>query len=321
MHSCNSTTPFNPSSLPDLSGKVFLITGGNAGIGYQTALVLAEHHATVYIGCRSLTKGQAAITSIQSLVPEAKPHLLILDHMNLQSVVSAAKEFASKEPKLHGLINNAGVMAVPFEISNDGYESQWQTNYISHWLLTYHLLPTLLSTAKASQPGDVRIVNVTSMGHTFAPKGGIDFSDINQENGGIWSRYGQSKLGNILHAKYLNSLYGPSGSRKGEGEIWTAAVHPGNVYTDLNRNARFLGPLSPVFAKVLNAMGAYISKEEGAFTSLYCAASEKFGREESGRYFVPLGKEKVPSKYALDGELAGKLCVWTEEEMGRKSLL
>ena len=321
MPSCNSKTSFDPSTLPDLSGKVYLITGGNAGIGYQTALVLASHHATVYIGCRSSAKGQAAITSIKALFPDAKLNLLIMDHMNLNSVISAAKEFASKESKIHGLINNAGIMAVPFQISNDGFESQWQTNYISHWLLTYHLLPTMLLTAKASKPGDVRIVDVTSMGHNFAPRGGIDFEDINQGNGGLWSRYGQSKLGNILHAKYLDSLYGPEGSRQSEGEIWTAAVHPGNVYTDLNRNARFLGPLSPMIGKLLNATGAYISKEEGAYTSLFCAASEDFGREESGKYFVPLGKEKMPSKFALDGELGVKLWTWTKEEMGTKGML
>lgn len=312
---------FNPSSLPDLSGKVYLVTGGNAGIGYQTALSLSQHNATVYIGCRSQTKGEAAVTSIRTLVPEANLHLLVLDHMDLSSVVSAAKSFSSQQPKLHGLINNAGIMAVPFEKSKDGYESQWQTNYLSHWLLTYHLLPTLLATAKVSQPGDVRIVNVTSMGHAMAPKSGINFQDINQEKGGLWSRYGQSKLGNILHAKYLNSLYGPKGSKREKGEIWTAAVHPGNVYTDLNRNAKFLGRLSPVVAAVLNMTGVYIKPEEGAYTSLFCAASEGFGRENSGKYFVPLGKEKVPSKYALDGELAGKLWEWSEEDMAKKSLL
>lgn len=195
MTVCNSATPFDPSTLPDLTGKVYLITGGNAGIGYQTALVLAQQNATTYIGCRSQTRGQEATSSILSSVSTAKLHLLILDHMNLSSVVAAAASFASQEPKLHCLINNAGIMAVPFEISKDGFESQWQTNYVAHWLLTHHLLPTLLSTAKASQPGDVRIVNVTSVGHRFAPKGGIAFDDINQVNGGLWSRYGQSKLG------------------------------------------------------------------------------------------------------------------------------
>ena len=157
----------------------------------------------------------------------------------------------------------------------------------------------------------------------MAPRGGIDFRDINQEKGGLWSRYGQSKLGNILNAKFLNSLYGPHGSLSAEveGKIWTAAVHPGNVYTDLNRNAKFLGRLSPVVAAVLNAMGVYIRPEEGAYTSLFCVASESFGRESSGKYFVPLGKEKAASSYALDMGLAGKLWEWTEQDMRRKNFL
>ncbi|KAE9380289.1 NAD(P)-binding protein [Stipitochalara longipes BDJ] len=312
---------FRPVSLPDLSGKVYLVTGGNAGIGYETVRFLALKNATVYIGCRSPAKGNTAIISIKAQVPTAKIHLLILDHMDLSSVVSAAKEFTNKEQKLHGLINNAGIMAVPFAKSKDGYESQWQTNYLAHFLLTHHLLPLLLSTARASQPGDVRIVNVSSMGHKFAPNAGIDFADINQEKGSIWTRYGQSKIGNILNAKELNRLYGPNGTRKAEGEIWSMALHPGNMYTDLNRNARFAGPLSGVVVKMLNAFGAYIPIEKGAYTSVFCAASEKLMPEMSGEYFVPLGKLGKASKIANNAELAEKLWVWSEKEFERKRML
>jgi NAD(P)-dependent dehydrogenase (short-subunit alcohol dehydrogenase family) len=311
---------FDPSSLPDLSGKVYLVTGGNAGIGYETVRFLAIKNATVYMGCRSPAKGNTAIASIKAQVPTATIHPLILDHMNLSSVVSSAKELTTKEKKLHGLINNAGVMAVPFAKSQDGYESQWQTNYLAHALLTHHLLPLLLSTARASQPGDVRIVNVSSMGHNFAPKKGIDFADINQEKGSIWTRYGQSKLGNVLNAKELNRLYGPKGIKKEEGEIWSMALHPGNMYTDLNKNARFAGPLSGVVVKMLNAFGVYIPVEKGAYTSVYCAASEDMMPEMSGKYFVPLGRLGKASKFARDVELAEKLWVWTEKEFERKGL-
>jgi NAD(P)-dependent dehydrogenase (short-subunit alcohol dehydrogenase family) len=313
---------FDPSSLPDLSGKVFLVTGGNAGIGYETILHLVRKHATVYMGCRSTIKGRSAIASIQELVPKADIHLIVLDHMDLSSVISAAKDFASKQPKLHGLINNAGIMAVPFEKSKDGYESQWQTNYLSHFLLTQHLLPTLLSTARSSPPGDVRIVNVTSVGHSgFAPKSGIEFEDINQEKGGVWSRYGMSKLANVLHAKELNRLYGPNDVKKQEGEIWTAAVHPGNIYTDLAKNATYFGINSPVMAKMLNLLGAFIPAEKGAYTSVFCTASEQMKREGSGGYFVPLGKMAKPSKNAQDGELAAKLWKWTIDEFAKKEML
>lgn len=324
MPSCNSpSTAFNPSTLPSLSGKVFLITGANAGIGYQTALHLARAGATVYMGCRSTSRGSSAIESIRSLVPSAKLHLLLIDHMSLSSVVSATNELKQKEGKLHGLINNAGIMAVPFEKSKDGWESQWQTNFLSHWLLTQHLLPLLRATAKASQPGEVRIVNVTSGGHTFAPKVGIDFEDINQERGGVWSRYGQSKLANILHAKELNKMYGPGSevARKGDGEIWTAAVHSGNVYSDLSKNAKFLGPLSAMFPPVLNLFGAFIPADRGAYASVFCASSQAMKAEVSGEYFVPLGKVGKPSKHAQNMEIAEKLWQWTEDEMKGKGYL
>jgi NAD(P)-dependent dehydrogenase (short-subunit alcohol dehydrogenase family) len=315
-------TAFNPASLPDLSGKVFLVTGGNAGIGKETILHLVRKNAKVYMGCRSSTKGQAAIDSIHALVPEAEIHLLVLDHMDLTSVKSAAADFTSKEPRLHGLINNAGIMALPFELSKDGYEAQWQTNYLSHYLLTSLLLPTLLSTARVSQSGDVRIVNVTSVGHNFfAPKKGIDFDDINQVHGSIWSRYGQSKLANILHAKSLNALYGPNGTKKSEGEIWTGAVHPGNMYTDLSKNARYLGPLSPVLTCMLNFFGAFIPVDQGAYTSVFCAASEEMNAEGSGQYFVPFGKTEKPSKHAQNLDMAGRLSSWTEEELRGKGFL
>jgi NAD(P)-dependent dehydrogenase (short-subunit alcohol dehydrogenase family) len=312
---------FNPASLPDLSGKVYLVTGGNTGIGLETVRFLAAKNATVYMGCRSSAKGNAAIASIKAQLPTANIQLLILDHMTLSTVVSAAKELIAKEKKLHGLINNAGIMAVPFQKSQDGYESQWQTNYLAHALLTHHLLPLLLSTARASNPGDVRIVNVSSGGHRFAPKNGIDFADINQEKGSIWSRYGQSKLGNVLNTKELNRLYGPNGIKKEEGEIWSFALHPGNMYTNLNKNARFAGPLSGVLAKMLNAFGVYIPVEKGAYTSIYCVASDIVTPEMSGEYFVPLGKLGKASKLTRNVKLAEKLWTWTEKEFELKGLL
>lgn len=112
--------------------------------------------------------------------------------MDLQSVVAAAKQFKAKESKLHGLVNNAGIMATPFALSGDGFEAQWQTNYLSHWVLTWHLLDILMNTLQEEgfAPGSVRTVDVTSDGHNFAPKVGIDFKDINQDKGGLWSRYG-----------------------------------------------------------------------------------------------------------------------------------
>lgn len=154
------------------------------------------------MGARSQTKADNAIVSIREQFPNADIQILIMDHMSLESVVAAAKSFISKESALHGLINNAGIMAVPWELSQDGYESQWQTNYLSHWLLTFHLLPILRRTAEGlGEPGAARVVNVSSVGHSFAPKNGIGFLDLDQKSASPYSRYGVSKLGNVLHAK------------------------------------------------------------------------------------------------------------------------
>jgi NAD(P)-dependent dehydrogenase (short-subunit alcohol dehydrogenase family) len=200
-------------------------------------LHLASHHARVYLCARTESKAQAAISSIKVSITSAHPgaevdiRFLHMDLTSLSSVATAAHTFLSQETRLHGLVNNAGIMATAFTITPDGYEEQWQVNYLSHYLLTSMLLPTLLATASApgSKDGDVRIVDVTSIGHNYSPKAGIDFADINQEKGGVWTRYGQSKLGNILHAKLLNQRLGPRSDAV--SKIWTAAVHPGSVDT------------------------------------------------------------------------------------------
>jgi NAD(P)-dependent dehydrogenase (short-subunit alcohol dehydrogenase family) len=114
---------------------------------------------------RNLKKGAATIQSIKDLHPSAKITLLEIDHVSLNSVVAAAKTVLANETRLDGLINNAGIMMTPLEITKDGYEMQWQTNYLAHWVLTSHLLPLLLKTAKNQPAGSVRIVNLTSSGH------------------------------------------------------------------------------------------------------------------------------------------------------------
>jgi len=203
-------------------------------------------------------------------------------------------------------------MATPLAISPDGYEAQLQTNYLAHWLLTHHLTPLLLSTSSpTAAPGNVRIVNVTSMGHASAPKGGIQFSDINQLRGGPWSRYGQSKLANILHARELARLYGAQG-------IWTAATHPGNVDTGLSRNSANIGWLSSTAAPILRCLGVVITAEKAAATPVWAATS---GDLVSGAYLVPVAKVGKESKEAKDVELGKKLWAWTEGEMRTKGLL
>ncbi|MCJ1404596.1 hypothetical protein MMC11_007822 [Xylographa trunciseda] len=310
---------FHPDALPDLTGKVYIVTGGNSGIGYYTVARLAQHGAHVYMCVRSLAKGSAAITGIKSLYPQANITLLEMDHLSLSTVVSAAKLFLSKELVLHGLINNAGIMSTPFEMTKDGYEAQWQTNYIAHWVFTSQLLPLMLDTSKTLPSGSVRIVNVASSGHFAAPKGGINFTDTSLPNSSGMTRYGQSKLGNVLHAKTLNRLYGPgsSNSKAGKGEIWTAAVHPGMVKSEIGVRAEISSVYKKFFA-VYAALGGIMDADTGSWTIVFCAASPEMRMEQSGTYFQRHAEAGWQSGMAKNMALAAKLEEWTGEKMEKE---
>jgi NAD(P)-dependent dehydrogenase (short-subunit alcohol dehydrogenase family) len=145
-----------------------------------------------------------------------------MDHTSLASVVSAAKHLLDRETVHHGLVNNEGTMASPYEMTKDGYEIQWQTNYLAHWVFTDHLLPLMLKTARDVPASTVRIVNISSSGQLGAPKTGINFDDLAMKDGTPWHRYSQTKLASILHAKTLHATHGPGSphaSRYGGGEI------------------------------------------------------------------------------------------------------
>ncbi|KAM0550582.1 hypothetical protein ACHAPJ_008840 [Fusarium lateritium] len=307
---------FHPDSLPDLTGKVYIVTGGTSGIGYSTVARLAQHGAHVYLCARSQSKGETAVSTIKEKYPNTNISVLVMEHTSLASVVSAAKDFLSKETALHGLVNNAGIMATPFEMTGDNYEAQWQTNYLAHWVFTSHLLPILLKTSKDLPAGTVRIVNLSSSGHYSAPKGGINFADTTIADGSGMARYGQSKLGNILHAKTLNKLYGPDSpsAKAGKGEVWTAIVHPGLVDSGLGAKNDFPPMLNKVFG-VIGAMGAAYDGDKGSWTSLFCVASPDFKQSQSGTYFQRIAEAGWQSCMAKDEALAEKLEKWTEEEM------
>ncbi|KAH7304716.1 hypothetical protein B0I35DRAFT_400832 [Stachybotrys elegans] len=317
---------FHPDSLPDLSGKVFVVTGGTSGIGYYTVAYLAQHGAHVYMCARSTEKGMKAIAEIKETQPSANIDVLQMDLMDLSSVVAAAKRLLTMVTTLHGLINNAGIMATPFEITKDGHEAQWQTNYLAHFVFTEHLLPLMIQTAKALPPGSVRIVNLTSSGHLGAPKGGINFSDPAMEKDGTpFMRYGQSKLANILHTKTLNRSYGPGSphASDGKGEVWAACVHPGLVSTSLADDADANWGVR-LLLSLLRILRFYWPADKGSWNTLFCAASQDFEVKQSGEYleiFHRFGEPSCLSGSAKDEELATKLNQWTKEEMGKEGWL
>ncbi|CAG8930145.1 unnamed protein product [Penicillium salamii] len=317
---------FHPDTLPSLKGKVFIVTGGNSGIGYHTVARLADHEAHVYLCARSVEKGTAAISRIKEMHPSANIDLLQMDHMDLTSVVSAAKRFLVLETALHGLVNNAGIMATPFEMTKDGHEAQWQTNYLAHWTFTENLLPLMLQTSRNLPPGSVRIVNLSSSGHWSAPKCDIDFEDTSLKKYGPWERYGQSKLGNILHTTSLHTRYGPGSQSAlgGKGEIWVSSVHPGLVETNLGEAVKesesWMMPLFSAF----RVFGLFLTADKGSWTSLFCVASQDMKAGHSGGYLEihrRLMEVSWLSCAAGDGKLAQKLHEWTRDLMKKEGYL
>lgn len=231
---------------------------------------------------------------------------LELDLGSFASVRQAAETFKSSSDRLDVLINNAGVMAMPPGTTTEGYEIQFGTNHMGHALLIKLLLPTLQKTA--THPGaDVRIVNLSSVGHTWAPSGGLalDRAKTPMTETSTWVRYGQSKLANILYTRELARRY---------PDIKNVAVHPGSVNTTLSR-----GPAAsyPAAAWLMNMVQPLltVSVATGALGQLWAAFSPE---AKSGTYYVPLAKQNPGSKYAQDTKLAERLWEWTEKELTSK---
>ena len=179
-------------NIPDLTGKVAVITGANSGLGFEAAQILAAKGAHIVFAVRDVAKGKQAAQGIQRVVPAASLEVLSLDLANLASVRRFAEAFPAAHSRLDMLINNAGVMAIPRRVTADGFEMQFGTNHLGHFALTGLLLPLILKTPSS------RIVTVSSGAHMF---GKINFDDLQSERSySKFGVYGQSKLANLLFA-------------------------------------------------------------------------------------------------------------------------
>ncbi|KAH8425455.1 oxidoreductase, short-chain dehydrogenase/reductase family [Aspergillus melleus] len=313
---------FDPATdVPDVTGKIIFITGGTAGIGAATALHLASKKAShIYISGRNAQSASSAIKQVQETNPSTTITFIPCDLADLSSVKTAAQTFLAQESQLDILICNAGIMATPPGISKDGYEIQFATNHLGHALLIQSFLPRMRSTASAaasstSSPSPTgidptgnkpRIILLTSTGYLFHPRAGIAFPTLTtpQENRSPylilspWTRYGQSKLANILYARELARRY---------PDITTVAIHPGVVDTDLIHSLSW-GDRAFVYATTL---GRFLDREQGAWNSVWAAAVAEAGIK-SGGFYVPVGREERLRRGAGDGDLGGRLWGWTE---------
>ncbi|WP_392841280.1 oxidoreductase [Streptomyces sp. LN500] len=212
------TQGWNASDIPDQSGRTAVVTGANSGIGLVTARELARGGARVLLACRDESRGKEAESRIRAAVPGARVEFAALDLADLSSV----REFAAAYPsdRLDLLINNAGVMALPYGRTADGFETQFGVNHLGHFALAGLLLPKLLDT-----PG-ARVVSVSSAMHAAS---NIDIGDLNSErNYRRWIAYGRSKTANLLFVHELARRLAASGSG-----IVAAAAHPGYAATNL----------------------------------------------------------------------------------------
>ncbi|SCF76896.1 oxidoreductase [Streptomyces sp. Ncost-T10-10d] len=209
---------WNASDIPDQNGRTAVVTGANSGIGLITARELARHGARVLLACRDETRGKEAESRIRTAVTGADVEFVPLDLADLDSVRTFAA--AHTPDRIDLLINNAGVMALPYGRTADGFERQFGVNHLGHFALTGLLLPKLLDT-----PG-ARVVSVSSGMHALS---NIDIGDLNSErNYRRWIAYGRSKTANLLFIHELARRLSAAGC-----EVVAAAAHPGYAATNL----------------------------------------------------------------------------------------
>jgi NAD(P)-dependent dehydrogenase (short-subunit alcohol dehydrogenase family) len=261
-----------------------LVTGASSGLGLETARVLAEQGAHVVAAVRD-----------PSAAPEGS-EVLALDLADLASVRRAASAFLERHDRLDVLVNNAGVMFTPFGRTTDGFELQFGTNHLGHFLLTQLLTPVLLASAPA------RIVNLSSAGHTMSD---IDWDDPNYERRPYdkFEAYGQSKTANILFTIELERRLGPQG-------VHAYAVHPGMVATNLARHMSrddlkaFLARRRPAGSEG-GGVPPLLQPEEGAATTVWAATSAELeGR--GGLYLADCAVAECAG-YARDPDAARRL--------------
>ena len=293
----------------DLSGRRALVTGASTGLGEETTRALAAHGAAVTMAVRDPERGAAAAARIHASVPDAELEVRIVDLASLASVRTFADAFGREHDRLDLLINNAGIMACPLGYTVDGFELQFGTNHLGHFLLTNLLLPAL-------EAGEsTRVVSVSSAGHRF---GDVDLVDYNFEVTPYepWLAYGRAKTANALFAVELDHLYADS--------LHAFSLHPGGIQTELARHLteESLGTL--IAAMPADQPTIWKSIPAGAATSVWAATAPEL-EDHGGAYLedcnVALVNADLTSRagvkpYALDPARAEALWALSMDLVG-----
>jgi NAD(P)-dependent dehydrogenase (short-subunit alcohol dehydrogenase family) len=294
-------TNWSINQLGDLSGKRYLITGANSGIGLATAHHLRRANADVLLACRSTAKGQDAMTLLGKVPSTGSMHLIPMDLGSMASIRNAADLIRSAVDGLDGIVNNAGIMGTPQQSTVDGFELQFGTNHLGHFLLNY-LLFDLVQTRAG------RIVPVSSMVHHMAP--GINFADpMFRRDYSAGAVYAQSKLANLMYGLELARRLHAAGSA-----VKSICAHPGYTATHLQTTGptgiqRHIWRLLNVFA---------LTPEVGSISEVLAVAGDQavngayYGPTQFGNTRGPVGDCRI-SDAAQNVENAKRLWTLTEE--------
>ncbi len=290
-----------------LSGSIAIVTGATTGLGRETARTLASAGAHVVVCGRTAEKCEESIAAIRESVPTASLEYQCFDLGDLATVRAGADELLSRHSRIDLLINNAGVMFTPEGRTADGFETQFGTNHLGHFVLTNRLMPAL----RAAAPS--RVVNLSSAGHGFSD---VLWDDPNFESHPYdkFDAYGQSKTANILFAVELDR-------RNSEAGVRANAVHPGMIMTDLARHM-VDGDMEEMGARAAKraaeghggGLPEFKTLEQGAATSVFAGVSPKL--EGVGGHYLDNADFGTPADYAVDADAAAKLWTLSEELVG-----
>jgi len=291
----------------DLTGKTIVITGANSGIGESTALQLSKQGANVIVGCRRMTSGQKVADACNAQSGGGKSVAMEVDLASLDSVRTFVDTFTKSFDMCDILVNNAGIMNCPKGETKDGFELQFGTNHLGHFLLTHMMIPSL---KKSVSP---KVICLSSVFHDEAmgKKGVIAYDDLMFETRKYdgWSAYAQSKLANLLFAREMAKQY---------PEITTVSVHPGFVKSNLMKVPAVVKPVLNLMMPVLMGM---IQPWEGVQTSLHAILEDNL---ENGAYYAQQNSPKgcvggwptVSPNYQVTDENAAKLWLISENLVG-----
>ncbi len=290
----------------DLTGNIAVVTGASAGIGVETARALAAAGARVVLAARNVERTEAAAESIRERVPGAAVEVGTLDLTSLDSVRAFADWYLAQHDELQLLVNNAGVMYTPFERTAEGFEMQFGTNHLGHFLLTCLLVPALLAGAPS------RVVNLSSGGH-FGSDIVWDDPNFEQREYDKFAAYGQSKTANILFSVELEHRLGDRG-------VHAYAVHPGMISTELGRymTRDDMAALQERAKRgPSGGMPPRKSLEQGAATSVYAATAAGLD-EQGGTYLADCQVTDQHAPWARDRESAARLWALSEKLVGQE---